>query len=204
MVEFRARSGGVVRRTILVATAAALTAACGTGNAVKRGGEKVGEGLGDAVAAPLEDLNLKRDKIPAVLTEARTDPYGLKGLTRCEAIAAQVGRLDEALGPDVAEPKAPDSRTRVEKGADAGADAALGAVRGTTTDFIPFRSWVRRLTGAEKHSRLVRESIDAGMIRRGYLKGVGMRMNCAPPAAPSWFVPTTPKRPAAPPKPPRR
>ena len=35
----------------------------------------------------------------------------------------------------------------------------------------------------------VAEAINAGKIRRGYLKGAGMRMNCAPPAAPSWFVP---------------
>ncbi|MNY69049.1 hypothetical protein D3C86_2069210 [compost metagenome] len=32
-------------------------------------------------------------------------------------------------------------------------------------------------------------------MRRGYLKGVGMRMNCAPPAAPSWFVPAPPPKP---------
>jgi len=39
----------------------------------------------------------------------------------------------------------------------------------------------------------VRKAIEAGAVRRGYLKGVGMRMNCAPPAAPSWFVPVEAK-----------
>jgi hypothetical protein len=29
----------------------------------------------------------------------------------------------------------------------------------------------------------------AGKLRRAYLKGAGMQTNCAPPAAPSWFVP---------------
>lgn len=182
--------------------AGALLSACGTGQAVRRGGERVGEGLGDAVTAPLEDLNLKRDTIPAVLTRARTQPYALTDMGSCEKIAAEVGRLDEALGPDTAELQPPDQRTRSQRGADAGAEAALGAVRDTTTDIIPLRGWVRRLTGAERHSKRVRDAVQAGMIRRGFLKAHGMAMNCAPPAAPSWFKP---KRPAPPkPAPPTR
>ena len=35
------------------------------------------------------------------------------------------------------------------------------------------RSWVRKLTGAEKYSREVEASITAGTIRRSYLKGLG-------------------------------
>lgn len=178
-----------MRRVVTIVTAGALLTACGTGQAMRRGGEKVGEGLGDAVTAPLEDLNLKRDKIPAVLIRSKAAPYDLERMTSCEAIAAEVGALDDALGRDMDEPPPPDPRTRVEKGADAGAKAALGAVRDTATDIIPLRSWVRRLTGAERHSRQVRDAVQAGMVRRGFLKGQGMNLNCAPPAAPSWFVP---------------
>jgi hypothetical protein len=46
------------------------------------------------------------------------------------------------------------------------------------------------LTGAEKHSKAVQSAIKAGAERRAYLKGIGMRMDCAPPAAPSWYRPT--------------
>ena len=54
---------------------------------------------------------------------------------------------------------------------------------------MPFHSWVRQLSGAERHRRDVQEAIKAGSQRRGFLKALGMSLNCAPPAAPSWFKP---------------
>ena len=54
---------------------------------------------------------------------------------------------------------------------------------------------MRKLTGAEHHRKQVEAAVKAGSVRRGYLKGVGMHMNCAPPAAPSWFVPEEPPAP---------
>jgi hypothetical protein len=85
--------------------------------------------------------------------------------------------------------------------ADAAWDAGVGEVRDTTRDVLPFRGWIRSLTGAARHDRAVQAAIRAGGVRRGYLKGMGMRMNCAPPAAPSWFVPAPPPKPPAPPSP---
>lgn len=38
---------------------------------------------------------------------------------------------------------------------------------------IPLRSWVRRLSSAQQYDKLVAEAIEAGGVRRGYLKGVG-------------------------------
>ena len=58
----------------------------------------------------------------------------------------------------------------------------------------PYRGWIRTLSGANRHQAEVRDAINAGAARRGYLKGVGMRMNCAPPAAPAGFKPTAPPR----------
>jgi len=81
-----------------------------------------------------------------------------------------------------------------ERASDAAADATLDAIRDTATDFIPLRSWVRRLSGAEQRSREVLAAIQAGRLRRAYLKGVGMQRNCAPPAAPSWFQPSRERR----------
>ena len=153
----------------------------------------------DAATAPLEDLNLKRKSIPPVLARAVADPYDLTGLTRCEPIAAEIGRLDAALGPDLDEAPPPDDRSRGKKVADAAYGAGVAGVRDTTRDLLPFRGWIRRLTGAAKHDKAIAKAIQSGGVRRGYLKGVGMRMNCAPPAAPSWFVPVDIK----PPPPPR-
>ena len=155
-----------------------------------RGETQTRPNLRDAVTAPLDDLNLKHTNIPDVLKRAVAGPYDMDGLKRCEAIAGEVGRLDEALGPDLDEPPAPDKRTRGQKVKQAAGDAAVGAIGSKTRSLLPFRGWVRKLSGAERRDKRVAEAITAGKIRRGYLKGVGMRMNCAPPAAPSWFVPT--------------
>lgn len=149
----------------------------------------------DAVAAPLEDLNLKQTAIPAVLVRATDNPYDMAGLDRCEGIAGEIGRLDAALGPDLDEAPPPDTRSRGKKVADAAYGAGVGEVRDTTRNVLPFRGWIRKLTGAAKHDKAVRAAIQAGGVRRGYLKGVGMRMNCAPPAAPSWFIPAPPPPP---------
>jgi hypothetical protein len=157
--------------------------------------------LRDAVTAPLEDLNLKRADIPDVLTRAVADPYAMDGMARCEGLAGEIGRLDAALGPDLDEAPPPDPRSRGKKVADAAWGAGVSGVRDTTRDVLPFRGWIRRLTGAARHDRAVQAAVRAGGVRRGYLKGMGMRMNCAPPAAPSWFVPAPPPKPAAPPSP---
>ncbi|ATQ41872.1 hypothetical protein [Caulobacter mirabilis] len=156
-----------------------------------RGMTQTEPNLRDAVTAPLDDLNLKHVRIPDVLQRAVAGPYDMDGMTRCEAIAAEVGRLDEALGPDLDETPPPDKRTRVQKVQQAAGDAVVGAVENETRDLLPFRGWVRKLSGAERRDKRVAAAIGAGKIRRGYLKGAGMRMNCAPPAAPSWFVPAT-------------
>lgn len=155
----------------------------------------------DAATAPLEDLNIKQKSIPPVLARAVTDPYDVTDLNRCEAIAAEIGRLDSALGPDLDEAPPPDNRSKGKKVADAAYSAGVSGVRDTTRDVLPFRSWIRKLTGAAKHDKAVAKAIQSGGVRRGYLKGVGMRMNCAPPAAPSWFVPVEVKPKLAPAKP---
>jgi hypothetical protein len=72
-------------------------------------------------------------------------------------------------------------------------------VRHTAEGLIPFRGWVRKLSGAERHSRLVAEAVAAGMTRRAYLKGLGQAQGCLPPAAPlrptlPLAVPSTPDR----------
>jgi stage V sporulation protein SpoVS len=56
------------------------------------------------------------------------------------------------------------------------------------------RSWVRKLSGAEKNADEVRQAVLAGSVRRGYLKGVGLQLGCQPPAAPSGVtLPTAAK-----------
>ena len=179
---------------LLVVLTAGL-GACETSRAAMGGAGQFGRGLGNAATAPLEDFNLRREYIPTVLLQARNNPYDMRNLGRCSTIAREVERLDDALGPDTDEPPQGQGTTRSEQMAEAGADLALDMVRDGVRDFIPGRSWIRRLTGAEQHSREVQASIRAGLMRRSFLKGMGMQQNCAPPAAPRWIRPDTRRRP---------
>lgn len=147
------------------------------------------DGVGAAVTAPLDDFNLRREYIPTVLLQAEGNPYDVRNLNQCTTIAAEVIRLNDALGPDTDEPPRQDGSTLNERAQDAAAQSALQAIRDSVTDFIPGRSWIRRLSGADQHSRHVQSAIQAGRMRRAYLKGLGMQRNCAPPAAPSWYRP---------------
>ncbi len=168
---------------------------CASGRAAMDGAGKFGRGVGNAATAPLDDFNLRREYIPTVLLQARDNPYDMRNLDRCATIAQEVHRLNGALGPDTDEPPPGQGTTRSEQVADASADLALDLVRDGVRDFIPGRSWIRRLTGAERHSQDVQASIRAGLSRRSFLKGMGMQQNCAPPAAPSWFRPELRRRP---------
>lgn len=170
-------------RRVLVLSCLILVAGCSTAR-------QVGEGFGDAATQPLVDLNVRRDQIPTVLLQAQANPYDRRNLNQCTTIGAEVARLDEALGPDRDEPARPDNPTLNERAQDALAEAALDAIRDATTDFIPYRSWIRALTGAQARSKAVQDAVEAGRLRRAYLKGLGMRANCAPPASPAWFRPT--------------
>ncbi len=161
-----------------------------SGDQVVRSSSDPNNSWGDAFTAPLEDFNLRRENIPAILEQAITKPYDLKGLDHCDAISAEVTQLDALLGRDFDEPPPPkDMSTMTEKGGRMANKAAVGSVRNATRSLIPFRGLVRQVTGADKHQKEVDTAIQAGKVRRAYLKGVGMNKNCAPPAAPSWFVP---------------
>lgn len=164
-------------------------AGCNAARSAGEGVQTVAAGAGAAATAPLEDFNLRRQQIPTVLLQAELNPYDLRNLNQCSTIGAEVARLNEALGPDTDEPPAQDGSYLSERAADAAAKAALDAIRDTTTDFIPGRSWIRRLSGADQHSKHVQKAIQAGRMRRAFLKGIGMQRNCAPPAAPGWYRP---------------
>jgi hypothetical protein len=176
-------------RRLLLLTLLPLLGACQTGASAMDGARTFGAGVGAAATAPLEDLNLRRQYIPTVLLQAEARPYDLRNLNQCATIGAEIARLNEALGPDLDEPPPPNGQLVSEQASQAAAQAALSAIRDATTDFIPGRSWIRQLSGAQQHARHVQSAIQAGRMRRAFLKGMGMQRNCAPPAAPAWFRP---------------
>lgn len=172
----------------VLAPALALSA-CNAGDAAVQGARQFGDGFGDAATAPLADFNLRREYIPTVLLQAEANPYDVRNLNQCTTIGAEIARLNEALGPDSDEPRRPDQPNLTEIVTEEVVEEALDAIRDATTDFIPQRSWVRRLTGAKRAELRVKSAVQAGRMRRAFLKGVGMQHNCAPPAAPEWFRP---------------
>jgi hypothetical protein len=132
---------------------------------------------GKAAATPLNDLNVVRGEIPPVLQAAQKAPYGAPADKGCAALAADVQALDAVLGADLDTPASGDRPSLIERG---GTQVLQSAAEGV----IPFRGWVRKLTGAERYSREVAAAIAAGTVRRAYLKGLGAAAGCAAPAAP--------------------
>lgn len=128
-------------------------------------------------ATPLHDLNLAQTEIPPLLQAARAAPYAAPAEQTCAALASQVGALDEILGPDLDAPANKDDASRVHALA---SDTATGAFRRTVEGVVPFRGWVRKLSGAERHDRDVQAAILAGSVRRGYLKGLMQAHACPP------------------------
>jgi hypothetical protein len=168
----------------LVAAALALSlAGCASPDTAK-GAAKEGVQLQKAVEAPLADLNLVQEKIPAVLEAAVKAPYALPSERTCPALANEVRGLDAALGADLDTPPTVSNPGLLARGTNMVGDAANDALRGAAESVIPFRGWVRKLDGAERHSKEVAAAIAAGSVRRAFLKGVGQTLNCEAPAAP--------------------
>jgi hypothetical protein len=131
------------------------------------------QAVGNAVTAPAKDLNLVQTPIPDILQAARQAPYALPTERSCASLQGGVKALSDVLGPDLdapAEPKA----SHVERAGDAAAQALVKAAEGA----VPLRGWVRKLSGAERHSRQVEAAIQAGEARRAFLRGLAAAQQC--------------------------
>jgi hypothetical protein len=133
---------------------------------------KSGTQITDAATTP-GDLNLVRADIPPVLAEAQKGAYLVPLKASCDVFAANVLALDEVLGPDLDAPVAASDAGLLERGADVLGNAAVGAFRSAAEGVIPFRSWVRKLTGAERYSREVSSANAAGTVRRAFQAWAG-------------------------------
>lgn len=132
-----------------------------------------------AATTPLSDLNLVRADIPDVLRAAQQAPYAPPTDASCAGLKAAVKALDEVLGPDIDTPPGEGGPGLLERGE----DVATGALQRTAEGVVPFRGWVRKLSGAERYSRQVTASIVAGGVRRGFLKGQAAAQGCPMPPA---------------------
>jgi hypothetical protein len=129
-----------------------------------------GERIERVATQPARDVGLERTTIPPLLERAAADPYSLTGLRTCAQIAAALAELDGVLGPDFDVPPAA-SGSRAGRVAEAGGRALVDAV-------IPFRGVVRELSGSAGADRRLRAATDAGIARRGFLRGVHRTRGC--------------------------
>lgn len=134
--------------------------------------------VADAVETPFNDLNLVKAEIPAVLEEAVKQPYALPVLNDCGSLDAIILGFDEVLGPDL-DAIASDTRPSLARRASHSAGkAAVSTLRRTAEDLVPYRRWVRKLSGAERHSQRVDAAISAGIARRAFIKGLRAAQEC--------------------------
>lgn len=175
-----------MRTIFIVIAASGMLAGCATGRAdgstrVQTSKEANQENVRGAVSAPLRDANVLRTKVPPILLESIADPYARPpDPGGCKEIGEMLKPVEEALGPDLDAP-APDEDDLMQRGQ----TTAMGAMATAAADVIPFRGWIRKLSGAERHDQLVQSAILAGAVRRAYLKGLGESLGCDPPATPS-------------------
>lgn len=171
-----------MRRTLCLAAAcggALAICSSATAQQLKPADEAERSSLTYAVTSPLRDVNLMRSDIPDILEAAYADPYRRPTPASCSGIIDEVTQLNTALGDDLdADNVKPTSMRGRAK------EEALSAIAGLASDVIPFRGWVRKLTGAERHDKMIQKSIAAGAVRRAYLKGLGEARGCNPPATP--------------------
>jgi hypothetical protein len=144
--------------------------------AATSGGQQDQDSVGRAATQPLRDTRIRDDRIPEVLQLAASAPYSTRGMTGCRAIAAEVERLDAALGADADTPTTSPDR---------GAEIAAAATRAAVGSLIPGLGLLRVATGADRQQARVESAFQAGTVRRSFLKGIGHQRGCAPPAAPT-------------------
>ena len=143
--------------------------------------DKTLDRAGKIASQPVRDVGLAKNKIPVILLDAVEKPYGLAS-TRCPRLVTELASLDEALGPDFdAPPRGEDDKvTRI---AEAGGQAVVNSL-------IPFRGLVREVTGAASADRQYRAAVNAGIARRGFLRGVARMRGCKlPPPPPAEVKP---------------
>ena len=157
---------------------------------VQMGGQVVKEttdGFSDAATAPLEDLNLKRKKIPGVIRNY-VSPYDPVDNASCQSIADEVVRLNTVLAKDfdvqIDELLKSEKKKSKNNLSSKASGFALNTIASEARGFIPFRGLVRQATGANAHQKKVDDAFQRAYLRRAFLKGVGLGKGCDVPASP--------------------
>lgn len=133
-------------------------------------------GVADAALTPLKDVGIVRPEIPEFLKNMQY-PYETGTLAgACAQVAYEMGQLDAHLGQEIY--RKGDRRPLSERALDQVQSAAVGLVRDAAVDAVPFRGWVRRISGADKAAKEAAAAFEAGQTRRAFLRGYGSALGC--------------------------
>jgi hypothetical protein len=160
---------------------AATASACVThrNRSEERGLTRTRNDVVDAAATPLRDVGLIRPGIPDALENLRYPYLTDTVANNCESISYEIAQLDAVLGPESYQPGR--ETTLTQRGfafaGDYAEDYAVDAVQGAG-DIVPFRSWVRRLSGAARAEKKAARAIELGHTRRTFLRGYGAALGC--------------------------
>jgi len=137
----------------------------------ERDGDDTLDRAGDIAVQPARDIGIAKKEIPPVLVDAVAQPYALPRRASCGWLREEHARLDDALGPDF------DTDAQVNENR-AGQLAAAGGEM-LVNSLIPFRGLVREVSGAASADRRRLAAMNAGLARRGYIRGVAATRGCA-------------------------
>jgi hypothetical protein len=130
--------------------------------------QSTGKDAKEIVSQPVKDVGIQKTKIPPLLVEVSRNPYGTRGTATCGQISAAIADLNRVLGPDFSAAPPSGKKSNVAK---AGGAAVVNSL-------IPFRGLVREVSGAGPAERRLDAAVDAGIARRGFLRGLRQARGC--------------------------
>lgn len=167
-------------RILMVGLVALAAASCSTGRTAD-----TRRGVSDAAYIPFRDVGLIRPEIPLLLRNLQY-PYSTVTLRDCAAVTREIGQLDAVLGPESYQPGP--NRNIWDRSGDFVEEQTIDAAESTAEDLVPFRSWVRRISGASRAEREALRAVANGQQRRTFLRGYGASLGC-----PSMIPPPPPQ-----------
>jgi hypothetical protein len=131
----------------------------------------------NAFEQPLRDVSWMRENPPEILIRAAENPYARSVPTDCLEVLSEIEALDLVLGPDL------DRLAEEDSESDSDGNGMLSGAIGSLIG-LPYRGVIRSISGAGKREKGLRKAILAGMVRRGFLKGLVLDAACNDPEAP--------------------
>ncbi len=160
-------------RTAFILLVSAVTCGC-TSTTYK---DQAGDGrVQNAFEQPFRDVSWMRENPPEILIRAAEDPYAWGVSADCSDVLSEIEALELVLGPDLDQILEEDGES--DRDGNAMLSGAIGSLIG-----LPYRGVIRSLSGAGKREDELRKAILAGMVRRGFLKGLALDAACSDPQA---------------------